>query len=250
MARTNNKGEIFESITEVGVFRDASGGGATTVGGTAPTVGTKDAVTLASATNFAIGDFIRIGSLLAKPMLNKAANLVTTTLTPLFTHRHAIAVGDAVVEQSKLPLKHVGGPPRLTISGSQTAVMAEERVLPIGYLDGVRKCELAFELLPWNLNNLLAALGMRDADAAENISGSGTLAAPHRAFIDGSKFREVNLLAWYVTGRAKSGRTIEVIATGCEINPGALQQLWQRGSRTTIPIRLVPTTGVLWTEVD
>lgn len=250
MSRVNNKGEIFEAISEVGVFRDTAGGGATTIASAPPAVGTKANIILTSATNFAIADFVRVGALLAKPMLNKIGNLVTTTLTPLFTHRHAMAVGDVVVEQSKLALKHVGGPPRLSISGSQTAIMAEERVLPIGYLDGVRKAELQFELLPWNLNNVLAALGMRDADAAENIAGAGTVASPHRAFIDGSKFRETNLLSWYVTGRAKSGRTIEVILTGCEINPAALQQLWQRGTKTPIPMRLVPTTGVLWTEVD
>lgn len=249
MSRLNNKGEIFGKITEVGVFRDTPSGGSTTTTST-PAVGSKATLTLASATNFAIADWYRHGSLLGKAMINRIGNLVTTTLTPLYTHRFLGVSGDAVVEQTKVPLAHIDGAVRLAISGSQNGIQAEERDLPLGYLEGPRKVELSFAVLPFNLNNLLFSMGMRDADSAENIAGSGTTAAPHRTFVTGGAFRELNLLAFYVRGTAKSGRTLEAILTGCEINPAALQLQVQRGSKTPIPLRLVPTTGVLFTEID
>lgn len=249
MARLNNKGEIFAKITEVGVFRDTSGGGSTT-SATTPAVGSKTAIVLGSATNFAIGDWYRHGALLGKYMINRIGNLVTTSLTPLYTHRYLATAGDVVVEQTKVPLKHIDGAVRLGFSGSQNAIQAEERVLPLGYLLGQLKVELSFGVLGYNLNNLLLAMGMRDADSAENIAGSGTSAVPHRTFVTGEAFRELNLLSFYVRGTARSGRTIETILTGCEFNPAAVAQQWQRGSKVPIPFRLVPTTGVLFTEID
>lgn len=250
MARANNKGEIYKAITEVGVFRDTTGGGSSTASGTLPAVGTKDALNVVSGTGFLAADWIRIGSLTGKPHINRVESILTNAITPRLTHRVAIAVGDAVVEQTQVPLKHIAAAPRVTISGAMNAVHAEDRELAIGYLDGARKCELAFEVLPYNLNNLLLALGMRDADSAENIAGSGTTAVPHRVFINGSDARELAGLAWYVTGQLQNGRTVTQIFTGCEINPAALKLTIQRGSRAPIPFRLVPTVGILWTEVD
>ena len=250
MARTNTRGEVMRAIAEVGVFRDTAGGGSTTVGGTLPVVGTKDVINVVSGTNIVAADWLRVGSLLGKPMINRVDSININAITPRLTHRHAIVGGDAVVEQTQVPLKHVGGAVRFGFSGSFNAVQAEERVLTIGYLLGMLKAEVMFEVLPYNLNNLLLALGMRDADAAENISGAGTVASPHKAFIDGSKFRELSTLCWYVTFTLANGRTVTVIYTGCETNPAAVKHGIQRGSKQPIPFRLVPTTGILWTEID
>lgn len=250
MPRLNTRSELPRAVTEVGVFRDTSGGGSTTVGGTAPTVGTKGTLTLTSATGFAIGDWVRVGALTGKPQINRIDNLVTTTLTPRLTWRHAIAVGDAIVEQSPVPLRHLASPLRFGISGSQSAIQAEDRALTLAYLLGTLKLEVMFDLLPFNLNNLLLTLGMRDADSGENIAGSGTTAAPHRVFVNGERLRELGTLAWYATIAMQGGRTLQFIYSGCEINPAALKHGIQRGSKQAIPFRLVPTVGMLVTEVD
>lgn len=250
MTRVNNRSEVLKAITEVGVFRDTTGGGSSTATSTMPTVGAKSVINAVSGTNFVAGDWFRVGSLLAKPQINRVDSIVTNAITPRFTWRHAVASGDAIVEQTQVPLKHLAGPVRWGFSGSHAAVQAEERELAVGYLTGILKAELSFEVLPVNLNNLLLTLGMRDADSSENIAGSGTSAAPHRVFVDGSKFRELGSLCWYVNAVTQGNRTLTMIFTGCEVNPAALKHGIQRGSRQAIPFRLVPTTGILLLEID
>jgi hypothetical protein len=250
MTRVNTRTELFKAIAEVGVFRDTSGGGSSTSTGTQPTVGAKSVINAVSGTGFTGGDWFRVGSLLGKPQINRVDSILTNAITPRLTWRHTVAVGDAIVEQTQVPLRHLAGPPRLTFSGSQNVVHAEERELAIGYLLGTMKAELAFDVLPYNLNNIALTLGMRDADSAENIAGSGTIAAPHRMFINGSVLRELGTLCWYVTGTTQGGRTLTIVFTGCEINPSALKHGIQRGTKQAIPFRLVPTTGILFLEVD
>ena len=250
MPRANNRTELFKAISEVGVFRDTAGGGSSTATGTLPVVGGKAVLNVVSGTGFTTADWLRVGALLGKPQINRADSVSVNAITPRLTWRHTVAVGDPVVEQTQVPLKHLAGPARLTISGSQNAVQSEDRELVAGYLLGMLKAELSFEVLPYNLNNLLLTLGMRDADAAENIAGSGTAAVPYRTFLNGSLFRELSNLCWYVTGVLQGGRTATTIFTSCEANPGALKHAIQRGSKQPIPFRLVPTTGILWLEVD
>lgn len=250
MPRANTRAEILRSVTEVGVFRDTSGGGSSTVTGALPAVDSKAVLNAVSGTNFLAADWMRVGALTGKPQINRVDSIAVNAITPRLTWRHAVAVGDAIVEQTQTPIKHLGGAVRWGISGSQSAVQAEERELTIGYLVGVLKVELMFETLAFNLNNLLLTLGMRDADTSENIAGSGTTATPHRVFIDGSKFRELSTLSWYVNSTTQSGRTRTTIFNGCEFNPAALKFGVQRGSRQVIPFRLVPTVSVLELEID
>ena len=82
MTRVNTRAELLKSVTEVGVFRDTSGGGSSTSTGTQPTVDAKSVINVVSGTNFLAGDWFRVGALTGKPFINRVESIATNAITP------------------------------------------------------------------------------------------------------------------------------------------------------------------------
>lgn len=248
MPRLNRKSELFQHITEVGVFRDTAGGGSSTIASAPPVAGALTVVTAASGTGFVTGDWVRVGGVHDRPEINQGA-WATAALTPYMHWFRSRAVGDVIVEQSQVPLGHIAREGvRMNGQTALEAVGSATRTLEIADLAGYTKVTVEFNVLGLNIENVLTALGMLDTNA--NIAGAGTQFDTERAFINGAAFRQQNDLCWYVNGTRKDGRTVIVQFWGCEVNPTALQLGLARGRQASIPISLAPTHAMRLIEID
>lgn len=249
MARRNLKGELFAHITDAGVFRDTAGGGSSTAAAALPAAGSYSTLNVASGTNFVAGDFYRLRAVDNYPEIGQVDSIVTNAITPRYPLHRALVVGDPVVEQTQVSFGHIAQDGiKYNCAVSQEDVRAANRRLWLGQLLGYGKITLEFSVLGYNLENILAALGMLDTSA--NILGAGTQADPTRAFIDGTKIREQNDLCWYVNGTRKDGRVLLLQAWGCELDYTAVEHALARGKATATPIRLTPTHAVSFAEID
>lgn len=246
MARLNRKSELFAHISEVGVFRDTAGGGSSTVAGTPPTVDTQGALTVASGTNFATGDWFRVRAPDNYPEINQGS-VSGAVITPYYYWHRAAVVGDPVVEQTQTPLGHIAKEGvTFTSTFGREAVDSATRRLRAGWLPGYAKVQVDFSVLGFNFENVMTALGMLES----NIAGAGTSADTSRAFVNGAAIKEQNDLCWYVNGTRKDGRSLIMQAWGCEVDYTKIQKVLARGRAAMIPISLVPTHAVRFIEID
>jgi hypothetical protein len=250
MPRFNRKSELFSHVSRVGVFRDAAGGGNSTVATTLPTVDTLGVLNVVSGTNFLANDWYRVRDGDKQPEIGKVASITTNAITPLYRHAFAPAVGDAVVEQNQVDLGHIDGAVSVTMSGGFNDVASAVRRLKLGYLIANLKLEVGFSVLGYNLNNFLAALGMVDTDSAGNIAGAGTTGSPWRTMIDGTKIKEQNDLCWFIDGVQKDGSTLSLQLWGCELDFTGLSTALKRGDKGVIPFKLAPTSAIRFLEID
>jgi hypothetical protein len=248
MARLKGYREAFHHISEVGVFRDTSGGGSSTIASAPPVKGALTVVTAASGTGFATGDWVRMRSLDNYPEINQGS-WATAAFTPYMRWMRAGAVGDAMVEQTKTPLGHIeASGVSVRISAAIEEVPSATRRLIIGRLLGNMKVEVNFAALGFTAENILASLGMLDTSA--NITGAGSSTDTTRAFINGALIKEQNNLCWYVDGTRKDGRSLSLHFYGCEIDYTKLRLALARGKKVPVPFCLYPTHGMRWIEID
>lgn len=249
MPRKNTKGELVAHLSQVGVFRDATGGGNSTLAGTPPAIDTIATFDVASPTNFAAADWVRIGALDDRPEINRIQGIATATITPRYPHAIARAVGTPVVEQALTDLGHISAD---GVSGRISAAAEDQyaanRRLWLGDLIGYVTIEISFAVLGWNLQNVATALGMLDTSA--NIAGTTVVADPERMFIDGTAIKQANDLGWYAEFVRKDGRTMQLFGMGCELDFTQFRQTLARGRAAPLPIQLYPTTGLRLAEID
>lgn len=251
MPRLNRKSELFAHISEVGVFRDTSGGLSSTAQGALPAVETLNTLEVAGA-GAAAGDWFRVRANDNYPEINQVSSVAGVgpfTITPKYRWHRAIAVGDPVVEQTQTPLGHIAKEGvKVAFTFGREAVDSATRRLRTAWLLGYAKVQVDFSVLGFNLENVMAALGMLDTSA--NITGAGTVNDTTRAFVNGAAIKEQNDLSWYVNGTRKDGRTLIMQAWGCEVDYSKIQKALARGRAAMIPFSLVPTHGVRFIEID
>lgn len=245
--RKNTRAELFSHINEVGVFQEKSGGGDSVTITDALVAGAKTTVTVADETGFADEDFIRIRGIHDRPEINQIASLAVDVLTPRFYHQLASPIGSAVRSMIQTSLGHIAEGFRVALSGSEEEVNADTRRLTLTHLLQHIRPEINFSVLSFNLENLMASLGMNEG--SPNIVGTGTAADPTRAWVDGSKIDENNASSWYVNGTRKDGRILNMILMDCNLMYTGKTQSTARGQRSMIQFQLVPSI-IRWIEVD
>lgn len=249
MTRFNQARELFESISDIGVFRDTSGGGSSTIAATLPAVDTLDVINAVSGTGFIASDYYRLRALTNAPEIGQVASISTNAITPKYRLGQAVIVGDTIVEQSQVSLAHIADEGvSVAFTARDDEVRAANRALMLTYLPGHVSLRVSFSVLATVLENWATSLGILDTTA--NLLGSQTAADPTRLFVNGANMREENLLSWYVTGRRKDGRTQILHLWGCELIPAGIRTLLARGSKGTIQMTLAPTSGARLIEYD
>lgn len=226
----------FDVVTGYHLFVDMpTGGGNTTVNTAA--AANQNTVVLAAATNFAVGDDIRIGSG-EDAELHRIAALVTNTVTTerplLFAH----PVGDPVVEMASLDL---GVPEadgvRFNCSVESTDVFSAIQKLAYGTLIGYGDLVVSGRYLAVTADIIALALGLpRSA-----VIGNGTAAAqtglvgPRLFTSDGVTMGALANACAVVTGTLNDGSRVKATFNGLSFNPTVFTTTFSRGALAAVP---------------
>lgn len=233
----------FDTVLGHFLMVDTPSGGGSTVLTAAAAAGSSSLV-LTSATGFAIGDDIRVGSGEIVELF-RISNLVSLTVTldkPLdFDH----AVGDVVVEQSALDL---GTPEadgtKLNLSTELTDTFNEIQRLAFGTIKGYSDLGVSWRYMTLSTDILAVALGL----ARANVIGDGTAAiqtgtvGPRLLTTDGSNLSTLLNANLVVTGRLNDGTLCRAICQGMSFDPTVMSTVFSRGQLATVPVSALVTS--------
>lgn len=220
----------------------------TPTGGASTTIATSDitkgatTVTVASGTNIANGDDLRIGTGETMELVRVASGGGTTSIVLAKGTKYAHVVGEAVVEQSALS---IGTPEadgfRLSISGETSDVFAATQALAYGALNGFVDVFASWRYPVITVDVLAFALGIpRSA-----IIGSGTAAVqtgttgPRLFTTDGALFGTATNYNAVAVVQRKDGTYATVYLYNMSFDPTVVNTVFGRGQLSTVPVRVM-----------
>jgi hypothetical protein len=234
----------FETLDGLHLMMDSpSGGGSTTLSAVAAAGATS--FTIAAATNFAIGDDIRVGTGETMEMV-RISNLVSTTVTPAKPLKFDHASGEAVVELSAISL---GVPEadgvKLQIPAEATDVFNAIQRTAYGTLVGYVDLGLSWRFMAITADVIAYALGLpRSA-----VIGNGTAAAqtgtagPRMFTTDGLLMGALANSCVVAAGRLQDGSYVRAEFYNVSFNPTQLTTTFSRGQLATVPVTLMASSG-------
>ncbi len=236
----------FNTLVALHVFVDTpTGGGSTTL--TAAAAAGTSTLSLTSATNFAIGDDIRVGT--GETMeLVRILNLVTTTVTTAKPLKFDHPIAEPIVEQSAINL---GVPEadgfRLRYNGETTDVFAATQRLPYGVLTGYVDLGATWRYEVITADTLAIAFGLPRA----NVIGDGTAVqqtgtvGPRLFTTDGSIFGGITNVNVVATGQLQDGSYLKIDLYNVSFDPTAVTSTFARGQLATVPVRVLASSGAI-----
>lgn len=244
----------FNILTALYIFLDkTSGHGNSTAA--AATVAGATTLTVASATNFAIGDDIRVGT--GETMeLVRISNLVTTTITTAKPLKYAHASGEPVVEQEayNLGVPEADGV-RIRFNGETTSIFSAVSRLAFGVLTGYVDLGASWRWPFLTTDAIAMALGL----PRTNVIGDGTAAhqtgtvGPRLFTTDGANFGTLQNANLVMVGTLNDNSVVKFELYNITFDPTALNVPVARGQLTTVPARVLASggafddTGTAWT---
>jgi hypothetical protein len=236
------KNKIIKQLNTVLLLRDTGAGGGNTTVGTATAAGATT-IPVASLTNFAIGDTIRVGS--GDTLELAVLTGVTTNLTTADPLTYAHAVGEPVVEQNAYDLGDVSeGGVTVTMAGGATQVPVSTRRLNFATLDGYLDMRAEFMLPTASLHNLAFATGT----PLTEISGNGATVTPWAIVTDGTNFdTEINQ-SLVIIGTRMDGTTVRIELWNVDMDYTAYTMRLARGVNATTPFRAIASAGGVMTD--
>lgn len=238
MTRLNKKAELWSYVSNVGVFRDNIAiGNSTNSVAVAPGATT---VTATLITNFAAGNWLRMGAGENVEINQQVGAPVGNVITLLYPAAFAHPIGDSLIGQSQTDLGHVTDKGvTVDIKGDHNVVKSAVRRLALGYLIGHAEIEMGFELTGYALENLAAALGMLETD----VTGAGTAPNPNRLVANPDLYAEQNDLSFYFRGFRKDATPVYGFLWGVELDFSSVQLQMMRGKEAPIAFRCRATSG-------
>jgi hypothetical protein len=235
-----NKNSLLKQLTSVLLARDiTAGGGNTTLNGAVAKGATV--ITLTSATNFAVGDTVRIGN----GSQTELAVLTAGQTSPAFNVAEPLArdhaTGEAVVEQLAYDLGDVteSGVDE-TVSRSTTDVNTAIRRLPYTILYGYGDLEAGFTLPSLTLENIAIALGIPLA----NVQGTGANSTnPKFLVTDTTEIDTEQNASLIATGVTMDGTPVRVELWGISPDYSGFSVNLRRGALAGVPARFIATAG-------
>jgi hypothetical protein len=233
------KGKVFDALTEVGYFTNgptAGGtGAATTIA--APTGGSnvkgQFVITVAAATNIAVGDWLKLGSA-DTVEFHRVGSIVTTQVTLDTRLLRDQAVGVAVVEQTLVPFAniHPDGV-TFTIAGSLDRLREATSVFAIGTRASTARASLGFGILDFIPTALARAAGVDPATIVSNTFNIDEKIGAN--LTDGV----------YARGVTQDGSTTWLVMYGCSQDIGRTALTMATSGQPQVPTSWVPASGIL-----
>lgn len=251
MTRLNKKAELWSYLSNVGVFRDSTANGNTTLQAAASAGATT--LSLVGNTGWSAGQWLRIGGAIPAGSqaggetmeINQQSGALSGagpyTQTLLYPVAIAHAVGEAVVAQSQTDFGHLtDAGVKVDVKGDHNVVKSAIRRLALGYLIGHVEIEAEWEVIGYNTENIASALGMKESDQ----TGAGTAGNPFRLYANPDLYDEENDLSFYFRGFRKDATPIYAFLWGCEVDFSAVLSQFQRGKEAGIVFRVRATSGL------
>jgi hypothetical protein len=200
-------------------------------------------LTVAAITNFAIGDWIRVGSgeTLEFLQVHTVTAPVGSTITLNTNKRKAHVIGEAVVEQTPLDLGSVSQQQGVVIGyrGASENVFVADARLPHAVLNGFVDADCTFLFPNLSLYSLAAAVGALQAV----IVGSGTAASPTQLASNGTDFGVAANATLIVVGKLFDGTDLTAYLFGVDADYTGITLPLSRGKFTGLPARFVAAGG-------
>jgi hypothetical protein len=235
-----NKNSLLKQLTSALLVRDvpAGGGNSTLNGGVAKGA---TVIVLTSATNFAIGDTVRIGS----GSQTELAVLTAGQTSPSFNIAEPLARDHAtlepVVEQNAYDLGDLTeAGVDTTVSRASTDVNTAIRRLVYTILYGYGDLEAGFTLPGLTLENIALALGI----PLTAVQGSGASSiTPKFLVTDTSEIDTEQNASLVCTGVTMDGTPVRVELWGVSPDYTGFSINLRRGSLAGVPARFIATAG-------
>ena len=235
-----NKNSLLKQLTSALLVRDVAAGGGNTTLSVAATKGTS-IVTLTSATNFAVGDTVRIGS----GSQLELAVLVAGQVSPAFALAEPLgrdhAIGEAVVEQAAYDVGDITDA-GVDVTGSRESndVVVATRRLNYAILLGNGDLEAGFTLPGLTMENIALALGI----PLSKVVGSGASSTtPKHIVTDLSDIATELNASMICTGILMDGTPVRVELWGADPDYTGFSVNLRRGSLAGVPARFIATAG-------
>ena len=222
------KGKVFSELSEVGLFVDATVSPAATTLSAGFAAGSVN-LTVASATGFSAGDWVRIGS--GDTVEFHRIDTPFTIKTPLY---RAQANGTVVVKQTLVPFAAPSSDGvTLAIGGNVDTIRAGNRRMSLGYKPGSAITTLSLAVIDFLLANFARALGIPQAKI---VSG--------RLPLTGDVIATDIVQGAYVKGLLQSGETQWINVWGCSQDVANFSTTLTNSGTPSLPIAFKPTSGI------
>ncbi len=235
----------FDILTNLHVFTDVLTGGLNTTLGAAALKGAT-ALTLASGTNSANGDDIRIGTGETMELARIATGGGTTSIVLEKELKFDHLNGEAVVEQQA---NSFGTPEadgfRFSFGAETLDVFSAVARLAYGTLTGYVDIGASWRYPTITVDSIALSLGIPRA----NVIGNGTAAAqtgtvgPRLFTTDGVAFGGLTNVNVVITGLKKNGSHFRLDLYNASFDPTALNLTLARGALTTVPVRMLASSA-------
>jgi hypothetical protein len=236
--------KYFNVVTGFHLLMDLPAGGGTTTLASAATKG-GTTLELTAATNFAIGDDIRVGSGEQNELV-RIQGLTGTTVTTAKPLLFAHTAGEPVVEQGAVA---IGVPEadgaRFGCTVENTDVFNAMARLGWGVLRGYTDMMLSWRFMAITSDALATALGI----PRDQLFGDGTAAAqtgtvgPRLFTSDGVAMgASINCNA-VITGTLNDGSNVKLQCHSLSFDPTAVTYTLSRGAATQLPVRTMMTSA-------
>lgn len=234
-----NKNSLLKSLTSVLLTRDLVGGGNTTLNG-AFNAGVS-VITLTSATNFQIGDTVRVGS----GSQTELATLIAGSTSPSFTISEPLAknhlTGEVVVEQTAYDMGDItDGGVSANITREQSDVAVATRRLVYTILRGYGDLIAGFTLPGLSIENLAFALGI----PITAVVGTGVSSVDPKSLVTdlNNISGELNV-SLVCVGVLMDGTPVRVELWGADPDYSSLSLNMKRGALAGVPASFIATAG-------
>lgn len=232
MPRLGTKGEVYNDVSRYGFIIDATGGGSSTT--TAAYAAGVSVVAVASATNYAAGDIIRIlssgGFELAT--IESIATLNLTLRSPtIFAHPS----GAAVVEQVKVTIGELV-PASFQVTPNTTPTQIQSDTFRGVFATLYKDAMFTVNAATWNhsLENLALVHGIPDTA----ITGTGTASSPRRLVTTTANLMQLQNVSIFAEGHINSGTTQEVRVWNVDITPTGART-YGTGTGVQVPLTAI-----------
>jgi hypothetical protein len=234
-----NKNSLLKSLSTVLLTRDLVGGGSTTLNG-AVAKGAS-VITLTSATNFSIGDTIRVGSGSQTELVVLVAGQTSPSFATAEPLGKAHLTGEVAVEQTAYDLGDItDAGVDAAVSREQSDVVVATRRLVYTILRGYGDIDAGFTLPGLSIENLAFALGI----PITAVVGTGVSSVDPKSLVtDLNNISTEQNTSLICLGVMMDGTPVRVELWGADPDYTALSINLRRGSLAGVPARFIATAG-------
>lgn len=202
-------------------------------------------LTVAAITNFAVNDWIRVGTGNGVELVQLHASTApagnTITLSALTPIRLPHAIGEAVVEQTIYDAGSAlqSDPPKVSWKGDATSLYVHDSRLPHVVLPGYVEMDAEFSFPNVSLYSLMWGVG----GLTTLVKGAETASSPRQMITDGTDFAGASNRSLIICGKTFAGADKILVLCGIDADYTGISFKLSRGKETPIKAKFIAAAG-------